>query len=148
MKKYLKEILKTTAKVVLIGGATLIATPVVFGYVATFFNLMLPGCIAGGAVLCAGTYIAAKTFIKDVFAIRERVKKQQREEYVDGQLAEIKKELKKNKKTKAKAQKQAKTMTRTTQKTSGHKIAKKKTGIGKLPAEVYKRQKQNYRGAA
>ncbi|MGN0919895.1 MAG: hypothetical protein ACI4OR_03985 [Alphaproteobacteria bacterium] len=92
---YLKEILKTTAKVALIAGATAVLTPYAFGLAAGFFNMMVAGYAAGYAVAGIGTYQALKTAVKDTLQIRERVKKQQREEYVDEQLNEIKKELKK-----------------------------------------------------
>ena len=92
---YLKEILKTTAKVALIAGATVVATPYVFGFAAGLFNMMVAGYVAGYATAGIGAYAAIKTAVKDALTMRERVKKQQREEHVDEQLAELKEEVKK-----------------------------------------------------
>ena len=93
---YLKEILKTTAKVALIAGATVVATPYAFGFAAGLFNLMAAGYVAGYAVAGAGTYLGIKTLVKDIFTIRKHVKEQQREEYLDEQLAKLKKGQKKD----------------------------------------------------
>lgn len=94
---YLKEILKTVGKVALIAGATYFcAAPFVWGLTATVLNAMTAAEVAEIATLCVGGYIAAKTAIKDIFTMRERVQKQQREEYVDEQLAELRKGQKKN----------------------------------------------------
>jgi len=94
---YLKEILKTTAKVALIAAGTyFFAAPFAWGLTATVLNATTAAEVAELAVTCFGAYAAAKTAIKDIFTMRERVKKQQREEYVDEQLAELKKGLKKN----------------------------------------------------
>ena len=73
---YLKEILKTIAKVALIGGITLVAMPYTFGFAAGLFNLMAAGYIAGAATGLAGAYTAVKLAIKDAMTIRERIKKQ------------------------------------------------------------------------
>ena len=93
---YLKEILKTTAKVALIAGATVVATPYVFGFAAGLFNLMAAGYVAGYTVAGLGTYAGIKTLVKDIFTMKKRVEKKQREEYVDEQLAELKKGQKKD----------------------------------------------------
>ena len=89
---YLKEILKTTAKVALIvGGTYFFVAPFIAGATAVFLNMLTAGTVAEIAVDCAGAYIAVKTLAKDVSTMRERVKKQQREERVDEELEELKK---------------------------------------------------------
>ena len=91
---YFKEILKTTAKVALIAGVTAVAAPYAFGFAVGFFNLMAAGYVAGAAVTAIGAVSAVKTLVKDVTTMRERVKKQQREEYVDEKLEELNKNIK------------------------------------------------------
>ena len=93
---YLKEILKTTAKVTLIAGGTyFFAAPFALGLTATLLNAMTAGEIAAGVVTCLGGYAAIKTAVKDVLTMRERVEKKQREEHVDKELGELKEGLKK-----------------------------------------------------
>ena len=93
---YLKEILKTTAKVALIAGATyFLAAPFALGVTATLLNTIYAGQIAEAAVLCLGGYAAVKTAVKDISTMKERVEKQKREEHVDEQLEELKKDVKK-----------------------------------------------------
>ena len=92
---YLKEILKTTAKVALIAGVTLVAAPAAFGFAAGFFNMMLAGQIAGGVTLGVGALITAKTLIKDIVTMHGRVKKQQQEEQMQERLSRLQEELEK-----------------------------------------------------
>lgn len=99
MKKtwqYFKEILKTTAKVTLIAGATyFFAAPFALGFTATLFNAMTAGQIAGAIVTCLGGYAALKTGINDIVTMKERVDKKQREKHVDKELNDLKKGIKK-----------------------------------------------------
>jgi len=92
---YLKEALKTTAKVALITGVTLVATPYVFGFATGLFNLMAAGYIAGGVTLGAGTLMAAKTLVTDIITMRKRVQKQQQEEWTRVHVERLREELKK-----------------------------------------------------
>ena len=98
MKKilsYLNEALKTTAKVAVIGAVTYLAAPFALGFVATMLNAMVAGEVAAAAVMGIGTYAAIKTATKDILTMSERVEKKEREEHVDEQLNEFKKEMKK-----------------------------------------------------
>lgn len=115
---YLKEILKTTTKVALIAGATyFFAAPFVWGLTATVLNAMTAAEVAEIATLCAGGYVAVKTAIKDIFTMRERVQKQQREEHVDERLDKLEKEQKKGRPQKVTAHsKEKKIQPKTTQK--------------------------------
>ena len=92
---YLKQILKTTAKIALIGGITVVAMPYTFGFAAGLFNLMAAGYVAGTATGLAGAYTALKVASKDIVTMHERVKKLQREEHIDEQLEKLDKEIKK-----------------------------------------------------
>ena len=90
---YLKEILKTTTKVALIVGATAVATPYAFGFLAGFTNLLPAGYAAGVLTAGIGAYTAIKTALTDAFTMRARVKQKQREEYINAQLEELRKKL-------------------------------------------------------
>ena len=93
---YLKEILKTTAKVILIAGVTyFFAAPFALGFTATLFNAMTAGQVAGAVVTCLGGYAAIKTAVKDALTMHERIEKKQREKHVDEELTGLKKEIKK-----------------------------------------------------
>ena len=98
MKKilsYLNEALKTTAKVAVIGAVTYLAAPFALGFVATMLNAMVAGEVAAAAVMGVGAYTAFKVASKDILTMSERVEKKEREEHVDEQLTELKKEVKK-----------------------------------------------------
>ena len=114
---YLKEILKTTAKVALIAAGTyFVAAPFIADATAVFLNMFTAGTVAEIAVNCVGAYVAVKTLAKDIFTMRERVQKQQREEHVDKQLEELKNGLKKKRPPKATNSQKKQIQPKTTQK--------------------------------
>lgn len=86
---YLKEILKTTAKVGLLAGATVLATPYVFGFAAGLLNLLAAGYVAGGMVAGIGTWATLKTLVKDMITLRPRVQQKLREERIDTRLERL-----------------------------------------------------------
>ena len=90
---YLKQILKTVAKTALLAGATLILTPYTFGFAAGLTNTLAAGYVAGIATLGFGAFKTIKTFVNDVATMGERVKAQQREDYIDSRFEKIENDL-------------------------------------------------------
>lgn len=88
---YLKEILKTTAKVALMAAGTLVAIPCAFGFFGRLFNIMAVGSIAGWITLGVGTLLTARTLIKDIVTMRKRVEKQRQEERLERLREELQK---------------------------------------------------------
>ena len=76
------------------GGTYFLAAPFALGMVATVANAITAGEIAAAVVTCLGGYAAIRTAVKDIFTMRERIEKKQREKHVDEELAELKKGLK------------------------------------------------------
>ena len=92
---YLKDILKTTAKVALIAGVTLVATPYTFGFAAGLINSIWAGYAAGAVTFGLGAWCTGKTLFKDIVTMRGRVKKQQQEEELQARLQAIEEKLEK-----------------------------------------------------
>ena len=90
---YLKEILKTTAKVGLLAGAAVLATPYVFGFAAGLLNLLAAGYVAGGMVAGIGTWVTLKTLVKDMITLRPRVQQKLREERIDTRLGRLEQKM-------------------------------------------------------
>lgn len=142
---YLKEILKTTAKVALIAAGTyFVAAPFVWGLTATVLNAAAVADAAEAVVLCLGGYEAVKTAIKDIFTMRERVKKKQREEYVDEQLNELNKKVEKGNLQEKTPLKQKEVHPKTTQK---ERPTPKKIKWKKIKPLFWKRSKEYDRAA-
>ncbi len=103
---YLKEILKTTAKVALLAGATVALGAFAFEFGAVYFNTLLAGYLAGGVVATVGTYSTIKTLIKNLTALPKRVAKQKEEEQLNQRFEKIDQKLEQLEKTQQKTQAQ------------------------------------------
>ena len=146
MKKvasYLKEILKTTVKVAAIGAVTYLAAPFALGFVATMLNAMVAGEVAAAAVMGVGAYTAFKVASKDILTMSERIEKKEREEHVDEQLTDLKKELKKVQPKKATHTEEKEVEPKTVQK----RIQPKKKGKWKINPFLRKRAREYERAA-